>query len=236
MKRALIICFLFFLGCQSRDVKPKGTGTEYYPLRVGTFWIYDVSETIITQLGGQTNTAYELKIQIVDSTSSDGQVIYRMLRYSRSDSSQPWASIDTWSSHKDPFQAILQEGNISYVKLSFPLANEKTWNGNALNNEGGVDQCADGTFHCENYVVTDLARPFQAPGVSYDDSVTIFENNEDDPIVRKDIRKSVYAKSIGLVYREGTVLEYCTIGICIGKQIVENGTIVKQTLKDYGGS
>ena len=55
-------------------------------------------------------------------------------------------------------------------------------------------------------------------------------------IVKKDVRMSVYAKSIGLVYREATVLYYCTVGNCIGQQIVENGTILKQTLKDYGGS
>ena len=61
------------------------------------------------------------------------------------------------------------------------------------------------------------------------------QDNENDPIVKQDVRKSIYAKSIGLVYREITILEYCTVGNCIGKQIVENGVILKQTLNNYGG-
>ena len=51
----------------------------------------------------------------------------------------------------------------------------------------------------------------------------------------QDVRKAVYVKEIGLVYRELSVLEYCTIGNCIGYQIVENGTIRKQTLSKHGG-
>ena len=128
LKRAYIIYFLLLLGCQSRDIKPKGTGTEYYPLKSGIFWVYDVTETHITQLGGQTNAVYELKILVTDSIPTNGQIVYRLQRYTRPDAMQAWSSLDTWSSHKDHFQAVLQEGNISYVKLAFPLVESKTWN------------------------------------------------------------------------------------------------------------
>lgn len=49
----------------------------------------------------------------------------------------------------------------------------------------------------------------------------------------KDVRNSVYALAIGLVYHEETS-EYCTIGDCIGEQVVENGRIYKQTLTGHG--
>jgi hypothetical protein len=159
---------------------------------------------------------------------------YVLQRFTRADASQPWSSYDTWSAHKDAFQVIVQEGNISYTKLALPLSEGKTWNGNALNNLGGKDRCADGTFACDNYTVKDLSKPFLAVGVSYENSVTILENNESDPIVSQDVRKAVYAKSIGLVYYESTVLQFCTVGACIGKQVVENGQILKQTLHDHG--
>ncbi|HRI78508.1 MAG TPA: hypothetical protein PLR06_03150 [Cyclobacteriaceae bacterium] len=216
-------------------MKPKGTGTEYYPLKLGIFWTYKVIETHITQVGGQTNSQYEMKIQVADSFPSEGQIFYRLLRYTRQNATEAWSSLDTWSSRKDQFQAILQEGNIPYIKLAFPLVEGKTWNANALNTLGGKDKCADGSVGCENYAVNNLAKSFQDTGISYEDSVTIIENNEDDPIVGKDVRKSVYARSIGLIYREITTLEYCTIGNCIGKQIVETGVIMKQTLIDHGG-
>ena len=235
LNHAISLFLLLLLACQSRDIQPKGTGTQYFPLKVGAFWIYAVVETTITQLGGQTNTMYELKLQLTDSATTSGAITYVMQRFKRTDASQSWSSIGTWSARKEPFQAIVQEGNIPYVKIAFPLTEGKTWDGNALNNLGGTDRCPNGTFRCDNYQSIDLAKRFEGSGVSYDDSVTILENNDNDPIVKQDVRKSTYAKSIGLVYREITILEYCTIGNCIGKQIVENGTILKQTLNNYGG-
>ena len=44
----------------------------------------------------------------------------------------------------------------------------------------------------------------------------------------------IYARHIGLVYKEATVLEYCTVGDCIGKQQIEKGYTLKQTLTAYG--
>jgi hypothetical protein len=226
---------LLLLACQSREVRPKVTGTEYFPLKTGGYWIYDVLETQIAQVGGQISVKYDLKMEIIDSLSSSDGVTYVIQRLKRADALQPWISIDTWSARRDQFQAVMQEGNVPYVRLLFPLAEGKTWDGNALNNQGGTDRCADGSIHCDSYEVTDLSKRFETTGISFEDTVTILENNEVDPIVKQDVRKSVYAKSIGMVYHEIDLLEYCTVGDCIGKQVVENGVILKQTLKAYGG-
>jgi hypothetical protein len=228
--------FLFFLlaACQSRDISPKISGSEYYPLKGGAFWSYDVTETTITQLGGQTTAVYELKVQITDSVVSTGQTTYILQRFKRANAAAPWAATTTWSARKDPFQAVQQEGNVPFVKLSFPLSEGKSWNGNALNALGGSDKCSDGTFACDNYVVQDIGKRFEMGSLFFNDSITVLENNESDPIVEKDIRKSVYVKGTGLVYREVTLLQYCTQGDCIGNQIVENGSIIKQIMKDHG--
>jgi hypothetical protein len=226
---------LLVLGCTSRDIQPKGTGSAYFPLKVGSSWTYDVSETSITQLGGQVNTFYELRIEVIDSISSAEGITYVFKRTRRADPSMPWITIETWSARKDAFSAVLQEGNTPFVKLSFPLSDGKTWNGNALNSLGGKDKCQNGNFACDNYEVTNLFQRFEATGIAFDETVTVIENNDDDPIVMKDIRKSVYAKSVGLVYREVTMLEYCTVGNCIGQQIVENGSILRQAIKSYDG-
>ncbi len=233
--KSIILFLLLLVGCQSQEVRPKGAATDYFPLRVGAFWVYNVLETFISEVNGQAGSFYELKVVVSDSIQSSGQVTYVMHRFKRTDASQAWTPIETWSARKSQFQVVLQEGNISYVKLAFPLVDGKSWNGNSFNNLGGTDLCPDGSFACENYVVADLAKQFEGNGVSFDNSVTIVENNDNDPIVKQDVRKSVYAKSTGLVYYEVTILEYCTVGSCIGKQIVENGSVLKQTLKNYGG-
>lgn len=235
INKTIFIALALALGCQSRDVRPKGTGTEYFPLKVGAYWIYDVLSTSITQLGGQTTSSYELKMVIADSIVSPDNVSYVIQRFKRRNSTETFTSMDTWSARRDQFQAIVQEGNTPYLKLAFPLSEGKTWNGNSLNDIGGTDRCADGKFNCDNYVVKDWKKRFEANNVSFENSVTILENNDRDPIVRQDVRTSVYANAVGLVYKEIIILDYCTVGTCIGQQIVDHGIIFKQTLKDYGG-
>ncbi len=230
-----ILLFLLLLACQSREILPKGTGTDYFPLKKGGYWIYHVSETDISQVGGQTNTVYDLKVEITDSVLLSGQWSYIMVRSRRATAAEAWVTAETWSAKKDPFQVIIQEGNTPFVALTFPLSEGKTWNGNALNSLGGTDRCADGSSQCENYSANDLSKRFEGTDLFFDDTVTIYENNDNDPIVKQDVRKAVYAKSVGLIYREASILEYCTIGTCIGKQIIENGHIVRQTMIAYGG-
>ncbi|MBY0434221.1 MAG: hypothetical protein K2U26_08940 [Cyclobacteriaceae bacterium] len=234
-KALLILSLAWIAGCQSREVRPKITGSEYAPLKKGLFWVYDIIESSIGSEVAQTNLVYELKIEVADSLLLSGQITYVLLRSKRDNSSSDWQVLDTWSARKDDFRLVVSEGNVPYVSLAFPLSNGKRWNGNELNNLGGPDRCTDGNPGCDYYEATQVGKRFEGPGIAYDDAVVIIENNEDDPIVRKDVRNSVYAKGIGLVYRERTVLEYCTIGTCIGKQIVERGVILKQTIKANGG-
>ncbi len=230
-----ILLFLLFLGCQSREILPKRTGQEYAPVRVGAFWEYAVTETIISAVNGQTNTLYDLRLDIKDSVIAAGETTYLVERRTRAQGTLDWQAAETWSARINLFQFIQQEGNVPYIKLQFPLSEGKTWNGNAMNAQGGTDPCADGTYACDTYRVTGLQQPFELPGAwLYDDTVTVVENEEDDPIVSKDIRQAVYAKDIGMVYREETHLEYCTVGTCIGQQVVENGTILKLVLTTFG--
>lgn len=232
----VILVVLVFVGCQSNDILPKTSSLEYYPIRVGAYWEYEVVETTISQVEGQISTIYELRVNVSDSAIANNETTYILQRWRRDPGTTPWTALDTWSIRLASFQMVQQEGNVPYVKLQFPMSEGKAWNGNALNNLGGSDSCEDGTVNCDLYVVNSLAKPFELPGgLSYDNSVSILENNEDDPIVMKDVRLSVYAITIGLVYREVSHLEYCTIGDCIGQKIVENGFLQKQTLTANGG-
>jgi len=237
LKAYLLLFLCILLGCQSHELAPKGTGHEYVPIAVGSYWEYSYTETTISPVSGQVNTISDLKLEVMDAITSGDETTYVIRRYSRPQGTTDYAPIETWSVRSNEFQWIQQEGNIPFIKLQFPLVDGKLWNANALNNLGGTETCGNGSYTCDNYAVEDLEKSFEIPGVlSYDNTVTVVENDEDDPIVSKDLRKSVYAKSIGLVYREVTHLEYCTIGNCIGQQVVENGLIIRQTLKSYGAT
>lgn len=235
--RHSVVLFLGILitACQSREVQPSRTGKEYAPLAVGAFWEYSVTTTTISPVGGQTNVLTEERVEVTELLEENGLPTYVLRRWSRPQGTSDYTSAETWSVEAGEFRYIVQEGNIPYVRLQFPLTEGKTWNGNAYNTEGGTDDCGNGDFTCDMYMVSGLGQPFELPGVfSYDDTVTILEHDDDDPIVGKDVRQAVYADRIGLVYREETHLEYCTVGSCIGQQIVESGMIRRQTLLTYG--
>jgi hypothetical protein len=225
--------FIALLACESHTSFPKINSAAYYPIQKGSQWIYAVVETQFSPVTGQTTSTYDLKVLVSDTLVASGETLYTLQRYRRDDSTLPFVVSDTWSVRKSDFSIIVQQGNIPYLKLSLPLSAGKTWNGNAYNNLGGKDRCADGTLACDNYSVTRLAQGFQQGTLSYSNTVTIEENNATDPIVGQDVRTSVYALGVGLVYYESNVFSYCTVGTCIGKQVVESGTAYKQTLKDY---
>lgn len=232
---AALLCYFFLLTtCQSREVSPAINGTEYFPLSAGTYWVYNVTETNISQVNGQTNDLYQLMLTITDTVHTSGEVLFKVVRSRRPDASAGWSVVDTWSFRKNDFRAVVQEGNIPYVVMTFPLSEGKTWDGNALNNLGGIDKCSDGTVHCSNYSSILLMKRFDGTGIAYDDTVTIQESNEVDNYVGKDVRHSVYGRAVGLVYHEEVVVQYCTQPACYGKQIVESGHILKQTITSYG--
>jgi hypothetical protein len=231
----VIFLSVLLAACQSREVQPKLTGKEYAPLAIGAYWEYSVTTTTISPVEGQINTLAEVKLEVTGLLTQNGVEKYVLHRYTRPQGSSTYFSDETWSVEVDDFRYLQQEGNVPFLRLQFPISEGKTWNGNAYNTQAGTDDCGDGNFNCDMYQSTGVGKPFELPGVfTYDDTITVIENDEEDPIVGKDTRKSVYARNIGLVYKETTYLEYCTVGACIGQQVVENGFIERQTLLQYG--
>ena len=227
--------FLFaLLACESHEGAPVRTGEEFVPIQVGAWWEYSMTETTISPVTGQVNTISDLRVEVLDSIPGSDETTFVLGRWTRDQGAASWTAAETWSVRQGKFRWVVQEGNTPFVKLAFPLIEGKTWDGNMLNSLGGPDTC-NGTDACDSYKVTGLQKPFEITGtVSYTDTVTIEESNEDDPIVGKNIQRTIYAKGVGLVYIEKTIFEYCTVGPCIGQQVVENGYILKQILTAHG--
>ncbi len=190
----------------------------------GHYQIYDVNEIIYT-LGDPDTFLYQLKTIVIDSfLNSESTYTYVIHRSVRDDATEPWEYKDTWSSRLVNGQAIESEENIDFVKLVFPFEVGVKWNGNAFNN-----------LDTENYELeSSESKTFNE--VIFADCITIKQKDNQDFIVNLDKRYESFAKNVGLVYREKTQLFYCTdtnLG-CIGQQIVDEGTIYKQTIVEHG--
>jgi hypothetical protein len=130
-------------------------------------------------------------------------------------------------------QLIQNEGNELFVKLIFPVSNDLTWDGNQFNNLPNSGNLFNGNGS-EVYHVTEYDQSKTlTTDLEFDKTITIVQNGFDDPIVGKDIRNEVYARDVGLIYKEVTQLEYCSVGNCLGQQKVDKGVIMIQTLKSY---
>lgn len=209
---------------------------DFFPVSVGSFFIYDVEETKYTAITSQEDFIYKLKVTVTDSfVNNSGGITYVLLRSRQDQGKTGFDYLDTWSLRVEASQVVTIEDNVSFVRLAFPLAVGKQWNGNALNTIGGEDTCGDNpTISCDLYQVGSVGTPFDLNGEMLTETIEIVQNNNLDVIVKQDVRKEIYARNIGMVYKESTVLEFCTVGDCIGQQQIENGFRLKQTLVEYG--
>lgn len=221
----LIFCTAITVAsCDSSDENgPLDTSKDYQPLRIGQFQVYDVLEVIYT-LGVPETLRYEVKTVISDSfPNATGEYTYVMQRSKKNEDQQNFSPLDTWSIRANDREVVVQEQNISFVKLQLPAEKNVEWDGNLYNTLGE-----------DFYLVEDAKTPYELNGTTFDDCVIINQNDNEDYVVSLDQRKEIYAKHTGLIYKESTLLNYCTIGDCLGQQQVESGTILKQTIKSHG--
>lgn len=194
----------------------------YFPLYKGAYHIYTVTEKTYSISDAPITREFELRTVVVDSfLLKDNTYSYVLYRYSRDDESKDWTYIDTWSAYTDANRAIMQEGNTSFVKISFPAQLGRQWDGNAYN-----------PMAEDEYEIIE-AGAVTVEGKSYDDCITIRHEDNQDFIVYRDKRMEVYARGVGLIYMELVNLHYCTVN-CNGLQQVDIGVERTQSLKSYG--
>lgn len=206
----------------STDPKPIVSDLSYMPLMKGVYQVYDVDSTWYTATG-EHSLHYELMTEVVDSfpNASNGYT-YVIYRYKRDSPAADWQYMDTWSAWATDLRVVVSEGNTSFVKFVLPVSEGVTWNGNSLNNLGE-----------DEYQLVNTRKPFSLEGKTYEDCIEVNQNDDDDMIVKTDIRREIYARGKGLILREARVLNYCTSG-CVDFGEIESGVVYSQKILEYG--
>ncbi len=201
---------------------PDKVGFNYFPLEIGEFRIYQVQK-IKYSLFVPTDTAqYQLKEQVVDTFSTQNEINYILHRFSRDSSTDNWQLDSVWTARRTQNHAIVVENNIPFVKMVFPIRLNKVWDGNLFN-----------ASPPDEYQITDIGRSLVTPAGTFVNNLTVFENNDPDTLIFQDIRQSIYALNVGLVYKNSSILDFCnTEPSCLGT--LEFGTKFEQILTDYG--
>lgn len=167
-------------------------GYNYFPVQTGATWIYRVDSIGYDDNSGHTiidSSRYEYMEQItgtfMDVSGKTGQYVTRSYRMSDTDD---WVPAHTWAILKTELNAQKVEENIRYVKLVFPLAADKKWNGNLYNNLGD-----------EQYAVEFYDQPFSPGALSFGQTLKVVQRDEENAI--EEIKRyEVYARNTGLVY------------------------------------
>jgi hypothetical protein len=242
LKNALSIATMAMLtawlvGCGA-DPEKEISDAPYFPLRVGDYRVYHVAETQISAYNIETDFAYEIKTVVVDSFANvSGTYSYIIHRFRRESALDEWESLDTWTARADDREVVVTEGSTPFVRLTFPIKNGRRWNGNAYNNLESNEFCVGDSFtSCDLYELENVAQPLTTllEALFFENTIAVIQNNSPDLITKYDMRKEIYAHGVGLVYKQSTVLQYCTIGNCLGQQLVEVGLIFTQELTEYG--
>jgi hypothetical protein len=222
-----VAIILLLAGCGD-DEPANLSATEYFPLCTGFYQIYSVEETKYSAVNPATHESYELKTEVVDSFLNDmGTHTYVLYRSKRQTENHAWEFMESWSARITPFQGIVTEGNISFVRLVFPASVNARWNGNQLN-----------TQEPDEYTIVTSGQHYTLEnGETFADCVAITQHDDFD-ILERDQRQEVYARNIGLIYKKSVVLNYCrdsqSITCPFGVDFIIDGFEYEQVLKSYG--
>jgi len=209
----------------SEDPDPALAGADYFPLVVGHFLEYEVTETRYRPNAAPETRTFQLRQEIVDSIINQaGGVTYVIYRYTRDNEANPWVYKTTWSARREINRIVVQEGNIPFIRLSLPVRSGLMWDGNALNAEPE-----------DTYLMNSVNSSETLPDGTTAPVLQVIQEEFDDIIVgERDIRRESYARNIGLIRREWIQLDLCPIDNCPNQEIIEGGIEYREILTAYG--
>lgn len=230
MRYGYLLLMLALLACDDKPIVID-LGTDFFPLRTGREWSYTMDKTSYSFINEPFEEHYELNIKVTDSILANGVTTYLLVVYTRSNSTESWQVQETWSARITNNQVIQNEGNISRVKLIFPVGPTTSWNGNQYNNEPPFLENYGATpeqllYRIENY----NQQKEIGGGLNFDRTLVVVVSNLSDPIIGQDLQKETYARGVGLIQKEVTQLEFCNQGTCTG---LRKGVRYTQTLTSY---
>lgn len=219
-------------GCKtsSLDPNPAETGIEYFPLQKGSYIVYDVMKIVYPNVGKNDTSIYQLKVRTADFFQENEETAFKIERFVRTNAQQPWPDSpdSVWTAYRNAYRAVLTENNIPFIKLSFPLSDGHSWDGNALNNlEDEFGKIKD------TYKATKLGSSFTEGQLSFPTTVTVIQEDFADPIVKKELSIEVFGKNVGLLHKEYQYIYYDQ-NFPPNSFIIDHGVKYFQKINSYG--
>ena len=148
-----------------------------------------------------------------------------------------WVISDIWSALKNENQAIRNEDNLRFIKLVFPISEDKYWDGNAFIDSDNVIVKIAGEsiklYERWSYYY-DSANEFETIGDTDYDNITTVRQVDTENSINKRYSLEKYAKGVGLVYKKMIILNTQNNDENIPwEEKAEEGFILEQTLLSF---
>ncbi|WP_205500696.1 hypothetical protein [Rufibacter psychrotolerans] len=196
---AVVAGFLSSCGDDEISRDPDSIGYQYYPLEVGRYWIFNVTENKYVNNAKVETTTHQTREEI-DAIVKDqtGKEWYRVELSRRPDASANWVISGVRLVSLSANNLQIQENNQTTVQMVFPVKN-------------GYSFVANGFQDQENpvyFTYAALGKAFSQDGLSYDNTLTLVKLDEDTEVVF-DKSIEVLALNSGPVYRSEQLYDYC---------------------------
>ncbi len=250
----LLAAILLLPACEKESIPAPvdGLDTAFYPLSIGSEWVYRVDSITLVPAPGLTifdSVRFEAREILTDTfTAADGQLWYRGERQERSATGAPWVFRQTFLAGIDPVtgHALRQEDNVRFIKLSLPARSGKRWDGHAAFDE--FRQFPVGPELLDIYANWDyrmdsIGQSATLPtGLTFDRTLFVRQADTDGLI---DLRRAseTYAYGVGRIRREWELLHtQCRIccnndtGTCLDlpwRSKAEKGFIIREYLVSF---
>lgn len=214
-----MIASLSLLSCNKVEKYPSENLSEYMNLQVGKYIRYNLDSLKFVFYGQRdTTVSYQAKdvveAAITDNMGRPGWRIVRYLRDSASKKESDWRPSMTYMI--TPTREVVEviENNQRFQKLKLPITNGFSWKGNSY-----IDTYNDFEMRFLDgweYTYENVGGTFTDSGrTAIPNTVTVNQidvegnvGNPTAPIIQKVFSKEVYAKNIGLVYKNLIKWEY----------------------------
>lgn len=211
----IITLAIVFSACKkSTDDLVLTPVTDYFPMQVGKYITYNLDSTVFINFGTKdTIIKYQVKHQVdAEITDNLGRPGYRITRYIRKTSANPWVPDNTFMAVTNESTAEFIENNMRFIKLKAPVKNGFSWKGNSYIDIYGLNvrylEDWDYTYDSVNSKIT-------VGTFTLDSTIKVAQRDEvignpADPNSYHEINYSAekYAKGLGLIFRDFLHVEY----------------------------
>ena len=231
---------LLLAGCH-RDVMVVPAAPSYYPVAVGTYRTYAVTDSTWKD-GVATVSSYQLREAVGEEfTDAAGQTAYRVVRSHRPLATDAWIDDSALVVQPLPRALLRTANNTRTVELVYPVRGGHAWNASAYDG-AAPDSITDVTRTYDAAV----GRPFTTPAVTgaaaktYDVTATtrriLPTGGENINLFYGQALRQVYASGVGLVLRRRYSVQTFTNGggIQVPVPDVQNGASRLEVLVDAG--